>query len=243
MGPGEYEAPEEKKKGVTIGERLREKAPEDMPAPGQYESRSKIVEGPQFSMGEKREDRVERTVGPGHYEVPEEKKKGVTIGERRQDKAPEDLPAPGAYEQKSKIVEGPQYSIYEKRPDKIEPTVGPGEYEAPQERSKGVTIGERLREKGPEDMPAPGQYEQRSKIQEGPQYSIYEKREHKIEQTVGPGEYEAPQERAKGVTIGERRAEKAPEEVPAPGQYEQRSKLGADGPKYSVGEKRPERIE
>ena len=70
----------------------------------------------------------------------------MTIGERRAERAPEDAPAPGQYEIKSKIQEGPTYSIGEKRVTKIEQTVGPGEYEAPEDRGKGVTIGERLRE-------------------------------------------------------------------------------------------------
>ena len=42
MGPGEYEIKEEKAKGVTIGERLREKEADYVPEPGAYEVRSKI---------------------------------------------------------------------------------------------------------------------------------------------------------------------------------------------------------
>lgn len=126
-------------------------------------------------MYEKREHKIERTVGPGEYEIPQEAVKGVTIGERMRERLPEDVPAPGQYEISSKIIEGPTYSIGEKRDQKIEKTVGPGEYEAPQEQTKGVTIGEKHRERLPEDVPAPGQYEVKSKIQEGPQYSIYEK--------------------------------------------------------------------
>ena len=91
--------------------------------------------------------------------------------------------------------DGPKYSVGERRPDKLERTVGPGEYEAPAEKQKGVTIGERLREKAPEDLPAPGQYEQKSKIIEGPQFSMGEKREDRVERTVGPGQYEAAEEK------------------------------------------------
>lgn len=175
-----------------------------MPAPGQYEIESKIIEGPTYSIGEKREHKIEQTVGPGEYEAPQEQTRGVTIGEKHRERLPEDVPAPGQYEISSKIQEGPQYSIYEKREHKIERTVGPGEYEAPQEQTKGVTIGEKHRERVPEDLPAPGQYEISSKVIEGPTYSIGEKRYQKIERTVGPGEYEAPQEQTKGVTIGEK---------------------------------------
>ena len=43
----------------------------------------------------------------------DERGHGVTIGERMQERRVEDLPAPGQYEIKSRIIEGPQYSIYE----------------------------------------------------------------------------------------------------------------------------------
>ncbi|MBK8156471.1 MAG: hypothetical protein IPK55_10985 [Streptococcus sp.] len=65
----------------------------------------------------------------------------------------------------------------------MEQTPGPGEYELKEEGGKGVTIGERLKERKPEDLPAPGQYEIKSRIIEGPQYSVGEKRYTKIEQT------------------------------------------------------------
>ena len=51
------------------------------------------------------------------------------------------VPAPGEYDIKSKIIEGPQYSILKKREDKIPETVGPGQYEAQEFKTEGVTIG------------------------------------------------------------------------------------------------------
>ena len=111
----------------------------------------------------------------------EDRGKGVTIGEWIREKEADYVPEPGAYELKSKLVEGPQYSIYEKREQKIEPTVGPGEYEVKEERKQGVTIGERLWEKEADYVPEPGAYELKSKLVEGPQYSIYQKWEQKIE--------------------------------------------------------------
>ena len=73
-----------------------------------------------------------------------------------------------------------RYSIYQKREQRIEQTPGPGDYEELKKEMKGVTIGEKLKERKPEDLPAPGQYTEKSYIVEGPQYSIYQKREHKI---------------------------------------------------------------
>ena len=89
-----------------------------------------------------------------------------------------------------------------KRDEKIPMTVGPGEYETPEEKGQGVSIGQRFKTKDPEEMPAPGDYELKSKIQEGPAYTAGVKRDEKIKQTVGPGEYETPEEKGKGVTIG-----------------------------------------
>ncbi|MBK8156474.1 MAG: hypothetical protein IPK55_11000 [Streptococcus sp.] len=68
-----------------------------------------------------KEERPEwkQTPGPGEYELKEEGGKGVTIGERLKERKPEDLPAPGQYEIKSRIIEGPQYSVGEKRYTKI----------------------------------------------------------------------------------------------------------------------------
>ena len=41
---------------------------------------------------------------------------------------------------------------------KIEQTPGPGDYEDLKEQPKGVTIGGRLKDRAPEDMPGPGNY-------------------------------------------------------------------------------------
>ena len=96
-----------------------------------------------------------------------------------------------------------------------------------------MTIGKRLADKKVEDLPAPGQYELKSHLNEGPQYSIYQKRDQKIEQTPGPGDYNEPTQEQKGVTIGQRFGEKKLEDLPAPGQYASKSHL-VEGPQYST---------
>jgi len=137
--------------------------------------------------------------------MPANAKKGFSWGtEKKAKEIKSEAPAPGQYEYKSLIVEGPQYTIKQKYKEKIEPTPGPGLYETIIKEEKGFTIGQKLPEKGFEDLPAPGQYEIKSRINEGPQYSIYERREGKVEQTPGPGEYELREEGAHGFTIGER---------------------------------------
>ena len=76
-------------------------------------------------------------------------------------------------------------------------------YETIIKEEKGITIGTKPLEKGFEDAPGPGEYEAKHTIGEGPKYSIYQKREDKIEATPGPGDYEALVKEGKGVTIGQ----------------------------------------
>ena len=79
-GPGSYEALEGKIKGLTMGGKLRDREPEDQPGPGNYELSSKIVEGPQYSMGDRHDQKISDTPGPGTYEAQGIKIKGVTMG-------------------------------------------------------------------------------------------------------------------------------------------------------------------
>ena len=146
-----------------------------------------IQEGPQFSIGEKRDGKIHQTPGPGDYEIKSEKRDGITIGTRHQSKQTEELPGPGQYIDPSATPSGPQFSIGEKRENKIASTPGPGQYEVKADEAKGITIATKYAEKHHENIPGPGQYEKKSMIQEGPQFSIGEKRESKIPYTPGPG--------------------------------------------------------
>ncbi len=84
----------------------------------------------------------------------------------------------------------------EKRDYKISQTPGPGQYEVQHDEQKGITIAGKYHEKQPENLPGPGQYEKKSTLQEGPQYSIGEKRKTKVDYTPGPGEYEIKTEQS-----------------------------------------------
>ena len=89
-----------------------------------------------------------------------------------------------------------------------------------------------MHEKKIEYVPGPGQYEGKSKV-EGPQYSIYAKRDQKIEQTPGPGDYNSSKKESKGVTIGKRHQQKEAEDMPGPGQYGGgTSSFGKNGMKF-----------
>ena len=132
------------------------------------------------------------------------------------------MPGPGAYQERSYLKEGPQYSIYTRRDEKIEQTPGPGDYDEIKKQGKGVTIGVKFKEREQEELPGPGHYEEKSRIVEGPQFSIFSRHESKIEQTPGPGDYNEPEKEMKGVTIGERYKQREVEDSeiePGPGHY------------------------
>ena len=63
-----------------MGVKLTSRAEEEKPGPGNYEMGSKIVEGPQYSMGDRRDQRISDTPGPGTYEAKGLKAKGVSMG-------------------------------------------------------------------------------------------------------------------------------------------------------------------
>ncbi len=109
-----------------MGEKLKQRGPEDLPGPGNYEAGTKVGEGPKYTMGDKRDDRYNENPGPGQYEADELRAKGLTMGGKIQDRAPEDLPGPGNYDQRSKVGEGPKYSMYDRRDDKYNDNPGPG---------------------------------------------------------------------------------------------------------------------
>ncbi len=210
-----------RKKGYSWGKTERAKKMKAEGAdPGQYEIPSKMVEGPQYTIKQKYPEKIEPTPGPGIYDPVIKEERGITIGTKPIEKGFEDAPGPGEYDASYKIKEGPKYSIGVKRADEIEATPGPGEYEHIEKEGKGVTIGERRGAPEQPQGPAPGDYEIKSSIIEGPQYSMYERRPDVKEPTPGPGEYEEPQQPKRGVTIGEKVKPKDPEQLPAPGQYE-----------------------
>ncbi|MBK8156549.1 MAG: hypothetical protein IPK55_11405 [Streptococcus sp.] len=53
-------------------------------------------------------------------------KQGNQNGEKLKDRAPEDLPGPGNYDQKGLVGDGPKYSMFEKRDTKYNDNPGPG---------------------------------------------------------------------------------------------------------------------
>ena len=48
-------------------------------------------------------------------------------------------------------------------------------------------MGEKLQSRDPEDMPGPGNYEQKDGVGEGPHYSMQSKRDGRYNENPGPG--------------------------------------------------------
>ena len=68
--------PQHRRKGYTIGGKPKAKKSEEAPGPGNYEYRSKAVEGPEYTIKKKYLNKYESTPGPGDYEKPEDTKGG-----------------------------------------------------------------------------------------------------------------------------------------------------------------------
>ena len=92
-------------------------------------------------------------------------------------------------------------------------------------KAKGVTMGGKLKNREQEEMPGPGNYEQKTKLGEGPHYSMYDKRDQRYNDNPGPGTYEASSEKRRAMTMGGKLRDKEADEVPGPGNYDQRSKI------------------
>ena len=108
-------------------------------APGQYDDGIRFNSNKGFRIGEKREDRVEKTAGPGEYS-PEKadnitKQKIPNINMGSQQARPNTLVkdqeldvAPGQYDDGIGFNSNKGFRIGEKREDRVERTAGPGEY-------------------------------------------------------------------------------------------------------------------
>ncbi len=69
-GPGDYEIKGEQTQGVTIGARHETKSHDDLPGPGAYiDAASSTKSQIAFTFGEKRDQKIPLTPGPGQYEI------------------------------------------------------------------------------------------------------------------------------------------------------------------------------
>ena len=191
--------------------------------PGQYDDGSKEFgrETKTFTIGEKRTERMVETMGPGQYQ-PERadaltKSKVKTVNISSSPARPASFAkrgdvdvAPGQYDDGIRFNTGTkQFTIREKRPERVVETMGPGTYDP--DRADGVTKpktaninmgtspsrGSMIRKD--DANIGPGQYDDgKSFGKETKTFTIGEKRYERVVETMGPGQYSP--ERADAMT-------------------------------------------
>ena len=138
------------------------------------------------------------------YELPEQERKGFTIGQKKEEKIPYSI-GPGHYEYREYVGRDAPGATIRGRPEErpLEDKPGPGMYELPEQEPKGFTIGQKKEEKIPVGI-GPGQYEHRDYVgRDAPGVTIRGRPEERIpEDKPGPGMYDYPEQEPKGFTIG-----------------------------------------
>eukprot|EP00353_Schmidingerella_taraikaensis_P000920 CAMPEP_0185596456 /NCGR_PEP_ID=MMETSP0434-20130131/80769_1 /TAXON_ID=626734 ORGANISM="Favella taraikaensis, Strain Fe Narragansett Bay" /NCGR_SAMPLE_ID=MMETSP0434 /ASSEMBLY_ACC=CAM_ASM_000379 /LENGTH=546 /DNA_ID=CAMNT_0028224967 /DNA_START=7 /DNA_END=1644 /DNA_ORIENTATION=+ len=192
-------------------------------APGQYDDGLRFNSGVKgFKIGEKREERVKESMGPGAYSP--ERAEGITktkmpnINMGSSPARPQSFAkggdidvAPGQYDDGLRFNSGVKgFKIGEKRETRIEMTAGPGTYEPARAesitktRSTNINMGSSPARpqsfaKGGDLDVAPGQYDDGLRFNSGVKgFKIGEKREERVKESMGPGAYSP--ERAEGIT-------------------------------------------
>lgn len=133
-----------------MGEKLSTEKDPQFPGPGYYNAKCMKVSAPQVSIGKstRMSEKSESMPGPGYYSTPTSSSKHITIpkGPKVIKVGEDNELGPGTY---SLLHEGP-------------------------DKSKGITIGEKFKDRGTEDMPGPGQYTV-GNAPGGPAYTIARK--------------------------------------------------------------------
>lgn len=144
----------------------------------------------------------------------------MTIGEKRPQRAPEDIPGPGVYEFGQGLVKPnnpmANFAFSPGRIDMVpEPVPGPGAYVEQTPKSKAMTIGVKREQRTPEDQPGPGYYahEQADPIvkPKGPETDfryLTGRKGEKADPNHGPGHYDLQNNfcnETRPMTIGEKR--------------------------------------
>lgn len=121
---------------MTIGQRLRDKAPEELPGPGQYDARVSAIQDKGFKIGGKIETKIESLPGPGQYEADANKVKprpqtaavfSKSKSIRNQGPTNEDdEPGPGHYRYYNPNLAGKGVSFTKDKKDKFNSTYSPG---------------------------------------------------------------------------------------------------------------------
>jgi hypothetical protein len=142
----------------------------------------------------KKEQKIEKTPGPGDYEILEKKTTGFTFGQKFEETVDE-TPGPGSYEAKPRNS-SPSWTIHPRRSLKKEEVFpSPGQYSLPRTSSAQAISFSRLERKfSPSKTPAPTDYNVNpSSLNNSIKYSVG--RSQRIDftklkgKTPGPGSY------------------------------------------------------
>ena len=194
--------PEEKMNKMTFGGK-HERPLEVTVGPGQYDSidlgkDSNHEAGIKYTMrGKSRDPKPDLVVGPGQYDIPEEKMNKMTFKGRHEQPIDRTV-GPGQYDSidfgiNSNHEAGLKYTMRGKSRDpKPDIVVGPGHYEMPEEKMNKMTMGGK-HDKPQEVTIGPGQYDsidlgKNSNHEAGLKYTMRGKsRDPKPDLVVGPG--------------------------------------------------------
>ena len=167
-GPGNYDLPEDERRGFTIGQKKEEKIPMG-PGPGQYQHHDHVGrDAPAVSIRGRPEERIpEDMPGPGFYpDYSPEKTGGALITGRPASPRASDIPGPGAYDSPERMNKTGGWTIGQRRADRPRESVpGPGEYEPLKVEEVGHSFSHLDRESTgylteslKKQTPGPGQY-------------------------------------------------------------------------------------
>ncbi|CAG9330278.1 unnamed protein product [Blepharisma stoltei] len=207
----------------------------EIPGPGTYVSSAELKEkAPSYSISKAERISSGKTatiVGPGAYNIPSSPKgrKAVFGSARRITvEITNKNPGPGNYEQKSKIQEGPQYSISGRKVQETKESPGPGNYDAKDtvlEKSPSYKFGTDKRnvefDKN-KPSPGPGTYEFNPEFTKmGYKFGNAKRVVLSRENVPGPGAYELPSDRdRRAYSLTSRSEAKPKNNSPGPGAYE-----------------------
>ena len=248
-------------------------------APGQYDDRSYEMSKSTktFTIGEKRAEIVKETMGPGAYSpdraetITKTRTATVNMGSSPARASIVKTTgidiAPGQYDDRSYEIakSSKNFTIGEKRVERIVETMGPGAYSPDRAetitktRTATVNMGSSPARasivKTTSIDVAPGQYDDRSyEISNSKKgFIIGEKREERIVETMGPGAYSPDRAetitktRSTTINMGSSPARasivKKTDIDIAPGQYDDRSyEISKSSKNFTIGEKRAERV-
>lgn len=191
-----------------------------------------------FTLTGKKDSKIEKTPGPGDYEVQQYKTQGFSFGHKRES-LESDTPGPGTYHPRPKSS-NPSWTMGGRPKSSIrqDKSPGPGQYEIPSTNNrKACTISKVGRKFSSSVTPGPGQYNQKSKMVESNGFSLGKGKRvdfAKIKtETPGPAAYDILGEN--GNFRGEfSKASRMPKYMPDTSGPLYKIDLKPDGPHYSL---------